>query len=130
MTQSNAQTTAAERRDEVRLKSLIAATIVYNNGQSTLNCVIRNFSETGAMLSVPAGIALPDRFDLIVPQKNQTYRAIMEWQRGDEVGVSLDGASAGDDAGGSPEAALKKRVRELEAEVTRLKSRIAQLTEG
>ena len=130
MTQSDAQTTAAERRDGVRPRSLIAATIVYNNGQSTLNCVIRNFSETGAKLSVPAGIALPDRFDLIVPQKNKTYRAIMEWQRGDEVGVSLDGASAGDDAGGSPEAALKKRVRELEAEVTRLKSRILQLTEG
>ena len=72
MTQSIAQKTAADRRDDVRLRSLIAATIVYNNGQSTLNFVIRNFSETGGKLSVPSGIALPDRFELTVLQKNKT----------------------------------------------------------
>ncbi len=76
--------------------------------------MIRNFSETGAKLSAPAGIALPDRFELIVPQQNKTYRAVMEWQRGDKVGVSLEGASAVDSAGRPPEAALKPRIRELD----------------
>src|SRR5215210_6751216 len=129
MTQSNAQTTP-ERRDDVRLRPLIAATIIYNNGQSTLNCVIRNFSETGAKLTVPAGIALPDRFDLVVPQKTKTYRAVLAWQRDNEIGVGFEGASAADGAGPSPDGPLKQRIRELEAEVTRLKSHIAQLTEG
>lgn len=127
MAQSTLKTDAAERRDDVRLRSLIAATIVYNNGQSTLACVIRNMSETGAKLSVPAGVALPDRFDLTVPQKNKTYRAQIAWQRGEEVGVRFEEASA-PDAGAAPKAL--RRIRELEAEVARLKTRILQLTEG
>ena len=130
MTQSISHKTDEERREEHRLRALIAATIIYNNGQSTLSCMIRNVSETGAKLSVPAAIALPDRFEIVVPQKNKTLRAHMEWRRGDEVGVSFEGAAAVDGAGRTPEAALKQRIRELEAEVTRLKNRIAQLTEG
>lgn len=123
------KTDDAERRDEARLRSLIAATIVYNNGQSTLACVIRNFSETGAKLAIPAGVALPDRFELAVPQKNKTYRAQIAWQRGEEIGVRFEGASAAD-GGTAPEAALRQRIRDLEAEVACLKARILQLTEG
>ena len=130
MAQTPLQTSIAELRAKPRLKSLIAATIVYNNGQCTLDCVIRNISETGAKLSVPASVALPDRFDLTVPQRSATYRAHIAWQRRGEIGVLFDGVSAVSDAGRQTEAATKQRIRELEAEVTRLKSRIAQLTEG
>ena len=128
MAQTPLQTSIAELRAKPRLKSLIAATIVYNNGQCTLDCVIRNISETGAKLSVPASVALPDRFDLTVPQRSATYRA--QYARRGEIGVLFDGVSAVSDAGRQTEAATKQRIRELEAEVTRLKSRIAQLTEG
>jgi PilZ domain len=87
MAQTPLQTSIAELRAKPRLKSLIAATIVYNNGQCTLDCVIRNISETGAKLSVPASVALPDRFDLTVPQRSATYRAHIAWQRPGEIGV-------------------------------------------
>src|SRR3954468_17979613 len=76
-----------------RSAASIAATIVYNNGQCTLDCVIRNISETGAKLSVPASVALQDRFDLTVPQRSATYRAHIAWQRRGEIGVLFDGVS-------------------------------------
>lgn len=122
-----AQAADAERRDDARVRTLIAASIVYNNGQSTLGCVIRNLSETGAKLSASSGVALPDRFDLAIPQRNRTYRAYIAWRRGDEIGVRFDEAATDS---GAPEAALRRRIRELEAEVARLKDRVAQLTQG
>ena len=57
MAQSTLRKADANRRDKPRLRSLIAATILYNNGQSTLECVIRNISEDGAKLTVPAEVA-------------------------------------------------------------------------
>src|SRR4051795_1625772 len=80
MAQNSARKTDANRRDKPRLRSFMAATILYNNGQSTLDCVIRNISEDGAKLALPAEVALPDRFDLAVPQRNKTYRATMAWR--------------------------------------------------
>jgi|SRR5215207_8116136 len=128
MAQSTLRKADANRRDKPRLRSLIAATILYNNGQSTLECVIRNISEDGAKLAVPAEVALPDRFELAIPQRQKSYRAAMAWRRGDEVGVSLEDPSAEPDQ--AAEAVLRRRIRALEAELTQLKSRIAQLTQG
>jgi|SRR4051812_33194400 len=125
MAQNSARKTDANRRDKPRLRSFMAATVLYNNGQSTLDCVIRNFSEDGAKLALPAEVALPDRFDLAVPQRNKTYRATMAWRRGGEVGVSLEDASVA-----TLDAVLRQRIRMLEAEIAQLKSRIVQLTEG
>jgi hypothetical protein len=82
MAQNTARKTDANRRDKPRLRSFMAATVLYNNGQSTLDCVIRNISEDGAKLALPAEVALPDRFDLAVPQRNKTYRATMARRRG------------------------------------------------
>jgi len=125
MAQNSARKTDANRRDKPRLRSFMAATVLYNNGQSTLDCVIRNISEDGAKLALPAEVALPDRFDLAVPQRNKTYRATMAWRRGGEVGVSLEDASVA-----TLDAVLRQRIRMLEAEIAQLKSRIVQLTEG
>jgi PilZ domain len=91
MAQNTARKTDANRRDKPRLRSFMAATVLYNNGQSTLDCVIRNISEDGAKLALPAEVALPDRFDLAVPQRNKTYRATMARRRG---GAAARSASA------------------------------------
>ena len=129
MAQSTLRKADANRRDKPRLRSLIAATILYNNGQSTLDCVIRNLSEDGAKLAVPAEIALPDRFELAIPQRNKLYRAAMVWRRADEVGISLEDPCTAPDEPAS-DAVLRRRVRALEAEIAQLKSRIVQLTQG
>jgi uncharacterized protein YceH (UPF0502 family) len=130
MAQNTARKTDANRRDKPRLRSFMAATVLYNNGQSTLDCVIRNISEDGAKLALPAEVALPDRFDLAVPQRNKTYRATMAWRRGGEVGVSLEDASVATPEDAALDAVLRQRIRMLEAEIAQLKNRILQLTEG
>ena len=119
----------AEQRRRPRLKSLIAARIVYNNGQSTFDCLIRDLSESGAKLAISALAPVPDTFDLIIPRDNRTYRAWTMWRRANELGVRFEERSPECASPPQSEAALRARVRELEAEVTRLQARIAQLTE-
>src|SRR4051794_6468044 len=79
------------QRSAPRIRSLIAARIIFNNGQSTLDCLIRNLSDTGAKLSVSAVVILPDCFDLLI-SKSVTRRMRMAWQRGDEIGVRFEDA--------------------------------------
>src|SRR5215213_4399665 len=119
----------SDPRAAPRLKALIAAKISFNNGQSTLDCLIRNLSDTGAKLIVSAAVTLPECFDLIIPQKSVTRRARIAWRRGEEIGVRFEDASPSDRCDPSA-SALKRRIRELEVEVARLQSRVLQLTEG
>src|SRR4051794_13412613 len=117
------------QRAAPRMRTLIAAKISFNNGQSTLDCLIRNLSDTGAKLIVSAAVTLPECFDLIIPQKSLTRCVRIAWRRGEEIGVRFEAGHPSESS--DPDAsALKRRIRELEAEVARLQSRILQLTEG
>ena len=120
----------AEQRIAPRLKTLIPATILFDDGRSAFDCMIRNLSPTGAKLAISTLIGLPDCFGLAIPQKNATRRARVVWRRADEIGVIFeDGVPKRDDAPDA-EAALKRRIKALEAEVARLQNRILQLTQG
>ena len=124
-----APTLDPNQRVAPRIRTLIAAKISFNNGQSTLDCLIRNLSDTGAKLIVSAAIPLPDSFDLLIPQKSVTRRVRIVWRRREEIGVRFEDASPSDRC--DPDAStLKRRIRELEAEVARLQSRVLQLTDG
>ena len=121
----------AEQRRAPRIRSLIGARIVFNNGLATVDCLIRDVSETGAKLIVSSPVPLPDRFELTVPQKGTTRRVRVVWRRATEIGVRFEDEQAPEQASApQSEAALKRRIRALEAEVARLQSRIQLLTEG
>ena len=121
---------ASDQRVAPRLKALIAARIAFNNGQSTLDCLIRNLSDTGAKLIVSAAVALPDSFDLLIPQKSVTRRVRIVWRRGEAMGVRFDEGAPRSESRDPDASSLTRRMRELEAEVARLQSRLLQLTEG
>ena len=53
--------------------------------------MIRDINETGARLSFPTPVALPDLIELHVPQRKEHYRATVRWKRGREVGVQIGG---------------------------------------
>ena len=125
-----ASTLEPNQRAAPRMRTLIAAKISFNNGQSTLDCLIRNLSDTGAKLIVSEAIALPDRFDLFIPQKSVTRRGRIVWRRGEEMGVRFDEDAPRSESRDPDATSLTRRMRELAAEVARLQSRILQLTEG
>jgi PilZ domain len=122
---------AARHRGTRRLRTLLGATITFNQGGSTVDCLIRDISESGARLAVPEQVTLPAAFELIIPHRKQRWQVQMLWRRSDVVGVQFCAAKPGNaKAVLTRDAAQKQRIRELEAEVVRLEARILQLTEG
>lgn len=130
-----------EHRAALRRRALIAATIRYGGGAVTVDCVVRNISQTGAKIDVPEGASLPGTFELVIPQKNVAHRCELRWRRAGEAGIAFLDAVESDGAdpldpiqsrqphGPTPpgEDALKARIRALEAEIARLQARIVDL---
>jgi len=95
---------ASQIRDDVldartpRQRSFIGVTIVHGPDMMTLDCVVRDASDTGAKLSVPPLTVLPERFWLLDRRQAVAYDARLVWRRGDFAGVEFVGERALDEA--------------------------------
>ena len=81
-----------ERRANPRARRLKAGKIVLNDGQSVLDCSVRNVSATGACLLVGNGFLIPGDFRLKLD--GDTRRCAVIWRRPDRMGVSFRPAEA------------------------------------
>ncbi|MGC5777871.1 PilZ domain-containing protein [Methylobacterium sp. NFXW15] len=118
-----------EQRRQPRLRVLLKGRIHFNNGSSSIDCLVRDMSTTGARLLLSETATLPEKFDLYIPQKERTYRAQLRWRREDGIGVTFDhGAEqAAETAPDLTMTALLRRVGELEAENAALRTTLAQM---
>lgn len=119
-----------EQRRQPRLRVFLKGRIQFNNGASSIDCLVRDMSARGARLLLSETATLPERFDLFIPQKDRTYRAFLRWRREDGIGVTFDGAEA--EASQEPAVdvtmnALLRRVSELEAENATLRRQLAEM---
>ncbi len=79
----------ANRRAARRMRTLKKATIVLNGGYSVYDCVVRNLSETGAMLQV-GGLGIPSHFELVLDTTVTRHMCTVRWRTEDAIGVSFD----------------------------------------
>jgi hypothetical protein len=114
----------SERRKSARQRSFLRGTIYYNNRRNALDCLIRDFSEAGARLTLSETVPTPDKIDLYIPHKEETLRAQVHWRTGTEMGVSFEAATA---KAAPQEAELAARVERLEAEIAALKRIVRRL---
>lgn len=113
-------------RTQTRLRSILGARVIFANGNSSMDCLIRDISPSGARLELGSSVTVPDRFDLFVPQKSRTFRAAIKWRRLNEIGVVFET----DDQTLAPperEKDLAARVSELEAEIAALKQALVEM---
>ena len=119
----------AEARHAERARALLGAQIYLNNRQSTIECQIRNISATGAKLVIADTIAVPEEFELNIPQKGRLLNARVIWRTPKETGIvfvsAADGASEATEDG-APDS-VYRRVKTLEAENAALRKKIAEL---
>lgn len=87
----------AEQRSQPRTRSLLRGRIEFNQRKTTVECVVREVSESGARLAVSEAVTLPSEFELYVPFKDQRFQVQARWRRADLVGVQflLHAASLG-----------------------------------
>jgi len=74
-----------ERRRDLRRRTLKGARIVFNNRQSTIDCVVRNLSAHGALLLVPT-LGVPNEFELRLDEASHWVRVV--WRTEDRMGVA------------------------------------------
>ncbi|MEN3791710.1 PilZ domain-containing protein [Fulvimarina sp. MAC3] len=58
------ETDGSERRIAPRQRVLKRARVIFNNGFSTLDCVVRNVSATGALLTLAEAVHVPREFQI------------------------------------------------------------------
>ncbi len=120
-----------ERRELVRHKTFIKGRIYFNNRLSSVDCIVRDMTERGARLQVPESVAVPDAFEIYLPNKDEQFRAQVQWRKGDQIGVSWMPENAfrqKADGGGQNERALMDRVARLEQDVAALQRRLDNLS--
>src|ERR1700719_5083457 len=79
-----------ERRSGSRQKSFLQGRIFFNTRRTSVDCLIRDFSERGARLKFTGMTATPDVVELYIPNKDESYRAKVQWRNADEIGVGFD----------------------------------------
>jgi hypothetical protein len=76
-----------ERRKVRRRRSYLGGRIVFNNGMSTIDCLIRDISPEGARLVVHDAYAIPDRFELLITVRGERFKAMKVWRDPGDAGI-------------------------------------------
>src|ERR1700733_14647071 len=84
-----------ERRALPRHKTFIKGRIYFNNGLSSMDCIVRDLTEGGSRLEVSETVALPDVFELYLPNKDEYFHARVEWRKANSLGISWASEQAG-----------------------------------
>lgn len=119
----------SDLRKEVRLRTFLKGRIVFNGGNASMDCLVRDLSTAGARLTLSETAALPDGFDLEIPAKDRVYKATLRWRRSDGVGVAfVDDRMPAQPAAPAETSvtALLQRIHDLEAENATLRRLVAE----
>ena len=76
-----------DHRRQVRRRMLKGGTIAFNGRHSTMPCVVRDISDTGARLQVAQSNGVPDTFELLIDLDGFEAHVEIAWREQTEVGV-------------------------------------------
>ncbi|GGD91872.1 hypothetical protein GCM10011390_08250 [Aureimonas endophytica] len=77
----------AERRIAPRTKVLKRAQVLFNNNFSVFDCVVRNISSTGALLTIDEAAHLPKEFGVRIGDDRTIRPARLVYRRGTFAGI-------------------------------------------
>jgi hypothetical protein len=130
---------ATEKRESDRIRSFLRAQIIFNNRMTTIDCIVKNISSTGARVALDNTLAVPTEFDIYIPQRGRSHHARLIWRDKDSIGIDFidapsQAATQSHNAAASspPEmagASVETRLQELEEQNAALKRRIRALTQ-
>jgi hypothetical protein len=77
-----------EKRAAPRHSVLRAGTIQFDGG--SINCMARNMSNTGALLSVTSSVGIPEYFTLILSPDGRHMSCRVVWRKEKRIGVTFE----------------------------------------
>lgn len=104
------------RPPAARARTFLKGVVYFNNRSTSIDCTIRDLSDTGAKIEFASLVTVPDLIELHIPQKQRTYPARVMRRETYEIGISFE-----DQRSGEPRRAvdneLAERVAKLEVEL-------------
>jgi hypothetical protein len=82
-----------ERRAVARKRTFLKGVLLFNSGNSSEDCLVRNLGDGGAHVELPHPNA-PNAFELYIPARDLRRRACAVWRNGGHVGLRFEGEAA------------------------------------
>jgi hypothetical protein len=79
------------------MRTLKRAKIIFNGGFSTFDCILRNISATGALLTIDEAAHLPKQFEIRIGEERDERPAKLVYRRGMFAGIRFLDIAADDD---------------------------------
>ena len=117
---------ADEPKIATRQRTFLKGTLYFENRRASIECVVRDISNSGARLTFDHPANVPDNVELFIPNKQQTLRARVQRRAPNEIGIAFEVARSLEPRRAS-DAELQERVETLEAEIAALKRLVAKL---
>jgi PilZ domain len=113
-----------DRRHSVRDKVFLGG-VAKINETSTMDCVVRNLSESGACVEFDRSAELPEEMNLTITHKGRSFLATMIWRQANRVGLAFKSMITD-----APADDLDARLRRSEKKKRQLQRRINELLGG
>lgn len=110
----------------IRQRTFLKGTLYYDNRRASIECVVRDMSDSGARLTFEHPATVPDNVELFIPHKQQTLRARVQRRGPSEIGIAFE-IDRSIEPRRASDAELQQRVETLEAEIDTLKRLVAKL---
>ena len=78
----------SEARRSPRLRTFKGGSIIFGVAAS-IECIIRNMSETGAALEVESPVGIPDQFTLLIKPEFVKRNCRVIWRSAKRIGVAF-----------------------------------------
>lgn len=75
------------KREQHRRRVLKSGSIIFNNGYTKFDCIVRNLNKKGALLVMSDITGLPSDFELKIGDEGASYNATIIWKSGAQFGV-------------------------------------------
>ena len=111
-----------DRRESVRDRVFLGGVAEINERGSTMDCVVRNFSDNGACVEFNSTVGIPDQMNLTIERKGRSFLARMIWRQANRVGLAFRAMITDE-----PESDLDARLRRSEKKKRQLQRRIKEL---
>ena len=78
-----------DKRQTDRRRTYKGARIAFDGRRASIECLVRNLSETGACLAVESPLGIPEAFDLVLDSDDSSHPCRVVWRDADRIGVAF-----------------------------------------
>ena len=110
----------------LRTRTFLKGVVYYDNRRASIDCTIRDLSDTGARIVFSTLVTVPDNIELHIPQKQITLPARVRRRDKLEIGVSFEDQRS-DEPRRAIDGDIAERVTKIENELVAIKRVLKKL---